>query len=56
MPAGDAPALAQAIARLLRDPALRARLAEAARRRFEERFTIERTAEKIAALYRRVAA
>ena len=56
VPAGDAPALAQAIARLLRDPALRARLAEAARRRFEERFTIERTAEKIAALYRRVAA
>lgn len=55
VPPGDAPALAAAIARLLRDPDLRARLAEAARQRFEERFTIERTAEKVADVYRRVA-
>ncbi len=54
VPPGDAPALAAAIARLLRDPALRARLAGAARQRFEERFTIARTAEKVAALYRQV--
>ena len=53
VPAGDAPALAAAIARLLGDPGLRARLADAARRRFEAQFTIERTAERVAALYRR---
>ena len=38
------------------DSELRARLADAARRRFEERFTVERTAERVAALYRRLAA
>jgi len=37
---------------LLGDPGLRARLADAARRRFEAQFTIERTAERVAALYR----
>lgn len=56
VPPGDAPALAAAIARLLGDSELRARLADAARRRFEERFTIERTAERVAALYRRIVA
>jgi len=33
---------------------VRARLAGVARQRFEERFTIARTAEKVAALYRQV--
>jgi glycosyltransferase involved in cell wall biosynthesis len=54
VPPGDAPALADAIARLLEEPGLRAGLADAARRRFEMQFTIERTAEQVAALYRRI--
>ena len=49
---GDTAALEVAIARLLDDPALRARLAANARRRFEAMFTIERTADLVAALYR----
>ncbi|MGQ0677438.1 MAG: glycosyltransferase family 4 protein [Rhodospirillales bacterium] len=52
VPPGDAAALARAIARLLDEPALRARLAENARRRFEAMFTIERTADAVAQLYR----
>ncbi len=53
-PVGDAPTLGSAIGRLLDDPPLRSRLAVAARRRFEEHFTIERTAEQFARLYRRL--
>jgi len=52
VPPGDGAALAQAIARLVDDPALRARLAAGARRRFEAMFTIDRTADAVAALYR----
>jgi glycosyltransferase involved in cell wall biosynthesis len=56
VPVGDALALSTAIARLIDDPALRIQLAGAARRRFEERFTIERTADQISKLYRRLMA
>lgn len=54
-PVGDATALSAAIIRLLDDQTLRTRLAAAARRRFEEQFTIERTADHLAKLYRRLA-
>ena len=50
-PVGDASALSAAILRLLDDPLLRKRLAAAARQRFAECFTIERTAEQFARLY-----
>lgn len=53
-PVGDAPALGAAITRLLDDPPLRSGLAAAARQRFEQRFTIERTAEQFARLYGRL--
>ncbi len=52
VPPGDAAALAVAIAKLIDDPALRGRLAANARRRFEAMFTIDRTADQVAALYR----
>ena len=52
VPPGDAPALAAAIAQLLDDPALRARLAANARKRFEAKFTIDRAADATAAMYR----
>lgn len=40
VPPGDAPALAGALDRLLRDPALRSALGAAGRRRYEERYTL----------------
>ena len=49
--AGTAPALAQGIETLLRDPALRARLGSAARER-ARRYSVEAMLEKIEALYR----
>lgn len=52
VPPGDAPALARAIARLLDDPESRRSLAEKARARFELLFTIDGTADSVAALYR----
>jgi glycosyltransferase involved in cell wall biosynthesis len=52
VPPGDVPALARAILRLLTDQQLRRRLADNARSRFEEMFTIDRTADGVAALYR----
>jgi glycosyltransferase involved in cell wall biosynthesis len=54
VPPGDAAALANAIARLIDDPALRARLAVNARKRFAAMFTIDCTADAVAAMYREV--
>jgi len=53
-PAGDREALGRALAGLLADPARRHALGEAGRRRYEERFTLERMAEAYASVYRRV--
>jgi glycosyltransferase involved in cell wall biosynthesis len=52
VPPGEVAALAGAVHRLLGDPGLRQRLADNARARFEAMFTIERTADLVAALYR----
>jgi glycosyltransferase involved in cell wall biosynthesis len=52
VPCGDVDALSKAILRLLRDPALRQRLASNARARFERLFTIDRTAAAVATVYR----
>ncbi|GIX21915.1 MAG: glycosyl transferase [Gammaproteobacteria bacterium] len=52
VPAGDAQALAEALARLQDDPALRARMGAAARQRILEHFTVARTVEQTHALYR----
>jgi glycosyltransferase involved in cell wall biosynthesis len=54
VPVADPPALAAAISRLLDDPALRARLSSAAQCRYRERYTLERSAEGMVALYRRL--
>ncbi|MEI7547129.1 MAG: glycosyltransferase family 4 protein, partial [Actinomycetota bacterium] len=48
---GDAPAMAAAIDRLLTDTGLGAQLADHARRDFVARFTLERSAERMAELY-----
>lgn len=56
VPAGDAPALARALARVCADAALRERVAGAARRLVVERFSGARVAETIEAHYARVAA
>ena len=53
VPPGDSEALAQAIGRLLDDPALAAELGEAGRRRVVERYTWHAVAEQTAAWYRR---
>jgi glycosyltransferase involved in cell wall biosynthesis len=50
-PPVSADGLAGAIARLHDDAALRARLAETTRRRFEERFTVDRWARRLRAFY-----
>jgi len=47
-------ALASAIIRLAQDPALRARLRSAARRRLEQSFTIDRMVDDYARTYRRL--
>jgi glycosyltransferase involved in cell wall biosynthesis len=54
VPPGDAGALADAIGRLLDDPALRARLGEAALRRSRALFSWEATARATADVYREV--
>jgi glycosyltransferase involved in cell wall biosynthesis len=56
VPPDDAPGLAAAAARLLRDPALRARMGQAGRERVERHFTRARMLAEIAALYREAAA
>jgi glycosyltransferase involved in cell wall biosynthesis len=52
VPPGDTFALASAVLILLGDPELRRRLAANARERFEAMFTIARTADAVASLYR----
>jgi glycosyltransferase involved in cell wall biosynthesis len=56
VPPGDPAALAEAIARLMDDAALRRRMGDAGRARIEERFTWRQTALKTAALYGEVLA
>ena len=53
-PVGDAAALADALLRLLDDPALAQRLARAARRRVETEFTVADMARRYVALYETV--
>jgi glycosyltransferase involved in cell wall biosynthesis/ribosomal protein S18 acetylase RimI-like enzyme len=55
VPPRDPGALAAAISRLAADPALRERLAAAARRRAQERFSEKDVAERVVAHYRRLA-
>jgi glycosyltransferase involved in cell wall biosynthesis/ribosomal protein S18 acetylase RimI-like enzyme len=55
VPPRDPGALAAAISRLVADPALRERLASAARRRALERFSEKDVAERVVAHYRRLA-
>jgi rhamnosyl/mannosyltransferase len=52
VPARQAGALAEAVNRLLADPALRARFGEAGRRRVEREFTRGRMVERVAEVYR----
>jgi glycosyltransferase involved in cell wall biosynthesis len=54
-PPGDAVALAHAIERLLRDPALRRRMVEQGRRRVEEEFELHRANQRLAEWIRKVA-
>jgi glycosyltransferase involved in cell wall biosynthesis len=56
VPPGDAAALAEALARVARDPALAARLGEAGRRRLRERFTWEAITRRWEELYSAVTA
>ena len=53
VPPGDAAALAAAVNRLLADPALAARLADAARIRAQD-YDIERTTRDLEAVYTRL--
>ena len=54
VPPGDAPALANALARLVDDPQLRRVMGEAARQRVLERFTVEAVNEATLAVYRQI--
>lgn len=56
VPEGDTQALADALATLRDDPALRARLGARGRARYEERFTAEAYRARVAAIWRDVAA
>jgi glycosyltransferase involved in cell wall biosynthesis len=51
---GDGGALAEALVRLLEDPNAARRMGRAARRRVEERFSLERSADEYYALYERL--
>lgn len=52
VPADDVEALASALDRLIRSPRLRAEMGRQARLRYEEKYTIERCADEICAVYR----
>ena len=54
VPAGNPPALAQAIERILLDPAASAKLGAAARRRVEENFSLDRMVDEHLALFARL--
>ena len=54
VPPGDADALAQALDRLLRDPATAARMGDSGRRRVEEEFTLERMTAEMVRFYDRI--
>ncbi|SAK50367.1 group 1 glycosyl transferase [Caballeronia pedi] len=54
VPPDDADALTDAIRTLICEPALRGRLGAAARQRFLDQFTIQRTVEKLARTYQQV--
>jgi lipopolysaccharide/colanic/teichoic acid biosynthesis glycosyltransferase/glycosyltransferase involved in cell wall biosynthesis len=56
VPPGDAEALRVALARILEDADLRARMGQSARRRFLEHFTLDRMVAQTTALYAEVAA
>ncbi|MCC5794991.1 MAG: glycosyltransferase family 4 protein [Chromatiales bacterium] len=55
VPSGDAAALAAALARLIADPALRARLGAAARTRIATQFSLAQTVARTLAVYRELA-
>jgi glycosyltransferase involved in cell wall biosynthesis len=54
VPPDDVAALRDALARVIGDPALRARMGERGRERFERHFTLERQVDAIADVYREV--
>jgi glycosyltransferase involved in cell wall biosynthesis len=54
VPPGDSAALARAILRLVREPALARRLARAGRRMVEREFTIERQTRETQLLYQEI--
>ncbi|HXH26126.1 MAG TPA: glycosyltransferase family 4 protein [Vicinamibacterales bacterium] len=56
VPPRDHRTMAERVVRLLKDPALRARMGDAAFRRARERFTVERMVEGTAAVYERLLA
>lgn len=56
VPVNDPSALAEGIARLLRDPAMAARLGHQAQERVKEAFSLERMAKEVEAVYREVLA
>jgi glycosyltransferase involved in cell wall biosynthesis len=53
---GDAPALADRLRVLIADATLRAAMGEAARKRCESMFTVERQIRRLTGIYRRIAA
>ncbi len=55
VPPSDAPALARAIARLLKDPSLRDSLVRSAKEKVESRFSVERMVKEHESLYTEVA-
>jgi glycosyltransferase involved in cell wall biosynthesis len=56
VPSEDAPALAQAVLRLLRDPALARRMGDAGRRRAESLFSLDRVVSCVESLYEEITA